>query len=327
MALDPLLEKYDIYYTNPSSTQMGFMLAKNKNGTKRWEKYDIVGTPPNFAVRDVSLIPMDKAQKNAMYERLRRSLFGKTTSPGDWQATTAYSLGDYVSPTTPNGYVYECITAGTSGSGEPSWPTTHGDTKTDGSVTWGCRIELSLGTDEQYQDIIVPFDQVRELHSLTLFTVGCDANRYFSVEYSIDGGIEWTSLGSFNSSPSKEIDFPADKKTALVIFRVKTVDYKGLAGKFINFHLKSVADVGAITVFVHTVRCAENMLCKKNLVSTDTFTEIQDFIDTIRDEICTLGDRDGTEHNVKVRVVHEIEADDEETKRPSRLYTLEATSV
>lgn len=56
----------------------------------------------------------------------------------DWAGTTAYSLNDRVEPTTPNGYVYECTTAGTSGSGEPTWPTTGigSSTVSDGTVVW-----------------------------------------------------------------------------------------------------------------------------------------------------------------------------------------------
>jgi hypothetical protein len=57
-----------------------------------------------------------------------------------WQASTAYSAGQYVIPTTFNGAgprrLYRCTTAGTSGSSEPSWPTSDGGTVTDGSVTW-----------------------------------------------------------------------------------------------------------------------------------------------------------------------------------------------
>ncbi|MEA3432061.1 MAG: hypothetical protein U9R01_05215 [candidate division WOR-3 bacterium] len=56
----------------------------------------------------------------------------------EWAASTAYSLGDYVRPTTANGYVYKCTTAGTSGAAEPTWPTTIGQTVTDGSVVWTC---------------------------------------------------------------------------------------------------------------------------------------------------------------------------------------------
>lgn len=56
-----------------------------------------------------------------------------------WAATTAYSLTNYRCPTTPNGYAYECTTAGTSGGTEPTWPTTVGNTVNDGTVVWTCR--------------------------------------------------------------------------------------------------------------------------------------------------------------------------------------------
>lgn len=60
-----------------------------------------------------------------------------TDTLDDWAATTAYILGNRVEPTTPNTYVYECTTAGTSGGSEPTWPTAAiGDTVVDGTVVW-----------------------------------------------------------------------------------------------------------------------------------------------------------------------------------------------
>lgn len=60
-----------------------------------------------------------------------------TDDLADWVTATAYSLGDYVEPTTPNGFVYECTTAGTSGGSEPSWPTSGiGTTVADGTAVW-----------------------------------------------------------------------------------------------------------------------------------------------------------------------------------------------
>jgi len=50
--------------------------------------------------------------------------------------STAVSSGDTVIPTTPNGRIYKCTTAGTTGSGEPTWPTTAAGTVTDGTAVW-----------------------------------------------------------------------------------------------------------------------------------------------------------------------------------------------
>jgi len=62
---------------------------------------------------------------------------GRPSTASAWAATTAYVVGDYVEPTTPDGNVYKCTVAGTSGATEPSpWNTTEGATTTDGTVTW-----------------------------------------------------------------------------------------------------------------------------------------------------------------------------------------------
>ncbi|KKK93551.1 hypothetical protein LCGC14_2691740, partial [marine sediment metagenome] len=54
----------------------------------------------------------------------------------EWAATTAYTLGQTRHPTTPDGNVYECTTAGTSGGSEPTWDTTPGNTTNDNTVVW-----------------------------------------------------------------------------------------------------------------------------------------------------------------------------------------------
>jgi hypothetical protein len=61
-----------------------------------------------------------------------------TDGIADWVTATAYSLGDRVEPTTPNTFVYEVTTAGTSDGSEPTWPTTGigSSTVVDGTVTW-----------------------------------------------------------------------------------------------------------------------------------------------------------------------------------------------
>jgi len=82
-------------------------------------------------------------------------VIGKTsyTMPGDvWLGliriraqsqnlrSTEVSVGDLVMPATPNGRLYRCTTAGTTGSSEPDdpngWPVTEGGTVTDGTAVW-----------------------------------------------------------------------------------------------------------------------------------------------------------------------------------------------
>ena len=64
-----------------------------------------------------------------------------------WAANTAYVVGDFVKPSTTNGYVYECVTAGTSHlTTEPTWGTTLGADTTDNTVTWRCRGLGVIGT-------------------------------------------------------------------------------------------------------------------------------------------------------------------------------------
>lgn len=55
-----------------------------------------------------------------------------------WGATIAYAVGDQVVPTTADGLYFRCTTPGTSAGSQPTWPTTPGQTVTDGSVTWTC---------------------------------------------------------------------------------------------------------------------------------------------------------------------------------------------
>lgn len=57
-----------------------------------------------------------------------------------WKSSTVYALNGKVFPTDPitKPYYYTATVAGTSGSTEPTWPATPGQTVTDGTITWEC---------------------------------------------------------------------------------------------------------------------------------------------------------------------------------------------
>jgi hypothetical protein len=57
-----------------------------------------------------------------------------------WEPDHVYGVGDTVTPSKPNGHQYRVTTAGTSGSSEPSWPTT-------GTVTNGNAVYAENGAD------------------------------------------------------------------------------------------------------------------------------------------------------------------------------------
>jgi len=61
--------------------------------------------------------------------------------------STAYVLGDVYRPATGNGFLYECITAGTSNASIPTFTTVVGDDFTDGTAVFSCRGSAVLQVD------------------------------------------------------------------------------------------------------------------------------------------------------------------------------------
>lgn len=61
-----------------------------------------------------------------------------------WVATTAYTAGKFTRPSVSSLFRFECTTTGTSGSTEPTWPTTLAGTVTDGTAVWTARAVREL---------------------------------------------------------------------------------------------------------------------------------------------------------------------------------------
>jgi len=59
---------------------------------------------------------------------------------GSWTASSPYSVGDQIVPTVPNGRVYQCYIAGTSGTVEPNFP------------------QIMYAVGQNFQDGVVPQD-------------------------------------------------------------------------------------------------------------------------------------------------------------------------
>ncbi len=87
------------------------------------------GSPYNFAVSG------DASGNLAL--AWPESMFGPVYTT--WVTLGVYTLGDFVVPTSLNGWIYQVTVAGTGAAGEPSWPTTEGDTIVSGGVTFTAR--------------------------------------------------------------------------------------------------------------------------------------------------------------------------------------------
>ncbi len=90
------------------------------------------------SITDGKRIEYTPGSSSAYGERITAKAVATLTEAITWAASTAYDtdavrIGD--------GYHYECTTAGTSDSTEPTWPTTVDETVTDGTAVWTCKAD------------------------------------------------------------------------------------------------------------------------------------------------------------------------------------------
>ena len=73
------------------------------------------------------------------------------------QNNTIYTVGQFVRPATPNNYVYECTTGGTSHSSPPTFGTVVGGTTVEnvGTVVWTCYQDNTVASSRAGADIFV----------------------------------------------------------------------------------------------------------------------------------------------------------------------------
>ena len=108
-----------------------------------------------------------------------------------WAASTAFSVGDVRRATTiqNSGLVFECTTAGTSASSEPSWPTDIGSTITDNTVVWTAISSVYADLSALSPDAII---ELFELHYDNTLHGSTDILRWHAGSNAdVTGNITW----------------------------------------------------------------------------------------------------------------------------------------
>ncbi len=119
------------------------------------------GNTPSIILSTNSTMPLGKTMHNS--RKIGGSHCIPITDAPTWTANTVIAnVGYVVQPVTPNStnrYIYRCTSRGdspykTHATTEPVWPTTIGNTVSDGNITWVCDANgcenLTSGTDPYY---------------------------------------------------------------------------------------------------------------------------------------------------------------------------------
>ena len=86
-----------------------------------------------------------------------------------WKASAPVIEDQQVPPTSPNGHIYKCTVAGTTGASEPTWPTGTGETVVDGTVTW---TEDGFTGNVLYSNVFPGTHTVEELMEIIITSFG-----------------------------------------------------------------------------------------------------------------------------------------------------------
>jgi lambda family phage minor tail protein L len=108
-----------------------------------------------------------------------------------WAASTAFAVGDVRRATSSqnSGLVFECTTAGTSGSSEPNWPTDIGSTLTDNTVVWTAISSIYADLSALAPDAII---ELFELHYDNTLHGSTDILRWHAgTNAGVTGNIVW----------------------------------------------------------------------------------------------------------------------------------------
>ncbi|MBF0098975.1 MAG: hypothetical protein HQM05_16750 [Magnetococcales bacterium] len=115
-----------------------------------------------------------------------------SVAPSAWVATTAYTVGQIVKPSTGT-HFYRCKVAGTSGASAPTWKTDSTDT-TDGTVTWTDMGTMAL-TVSEYEinsaGIFIPATSTKISETGTPVEVSYTTSAGYNIQALVGSGEEY----------------------------------------------------------------------------------------------------------------------------------------
>lgn len=123
-ANEAMTQKIGDATTNPQANHLGIMMENQAYVDKVFyfgstNTAEQLQTQNNSGMDNIMITPVD-----ALPNRV---------------GNTAYNVGDVVEPANGGGYVYQCITAGTTAATAPSWLKTANSNTADGTVVWRCK--------------------------------------------------------------------------------------------------------------------------------------------------------------------------------------------
>ena len=160
--------------------------------------------------------------EDSVYYRCIRGFTSYNAS--EWAASTAYSKGDYILPTTYNGYIYIAENAGTSHTSEATWPEFQGRTVTDNDISWRAIPDMKPGAGKAWTAYFVADSSETSGSAFT-----------YNTEYSCPGDFallddEYDIIDGFVRY--QELDTEVEKVEFARMIQMHTKDSEGIPTKF-----------------------------------------------------------------------------------------------
>jgi hypothetical protein len=154
-----------------------------------------------------------------------------------WEANTIVEVGDRRVAVNVGSYWYVCTVAGRTGSTEPTWPTTVGNTVVDNEVTWRCEGSYTGPDEWKASTAYVVGDEVIPTTESGYWYECINAGTSAGAEPSswslilgdtvTDGGVIWECKGQYGGFPSPHVPSPTTLDGYIFLPEVDSVDIYG----------------------------------------------------------------------------------------------------